>query len=144
MASANSIQIGGITLKCKPGRKVEMLEADDHPMLPSSVSSGQVSNQKLEGCFLDDDKPEPPPSFMEQMDEKPLRCSFHSLTQYSHDDPPIGPNGFMHQQWTNVMDDLMTALQKKNHQKDFKQHILKERGEDDSMLCRMWNRLQGQ
>ena len=128
MASANSIQIGGITLKCKAGRQVEMMEADDDPMLQWSVSSGQVSNQKPEECLLDDDQPEPPASFMEQMDEKPLRCSFHSFTQYSHDDPPIGPNGFMHQQWTNVMDDLMTALQKNNHQKDFEQHILKERG----------------
>ena len=125
--SVKSIDIGGITLKCKQGRKVEMLEADD-PMLQWSVSSGQVSNQKPEECLLDDDEPEPPASFMDLMDDKPFRCSFYSVTQYTDEDPPVGPNGLMHQNWTNVMDDLMTALQKEKHQKDLQQHILKERG----------------
>eukprot|EP00435_Cladocopium_sp_Y103_P059842 s142_g21.t1 len=39
------------------------------------------------------------------------------------------------------MDDFMTALQKDKTQKDFRQHILQERGEEDSMLRRMWNHL---
>ena len=126
-ASAKSIDIGGITLKCEQGRKLEMVEADD-PMLQWSVSSGKVSNQKPEECLLDDDEPEPPASFMDLMDDKPFRCSFHSSSEYTEEDPPMGPNGRVHQNWASVMDDFMTDLRTDKYQKDFRQYILKERG----------------
>eukprot|EP00435_Cladocopium_sp_Y103_P071665 s76_g38.t1 len=124
----------GITLQCKQGEKPELVATAD-PIV-QCLSSGHVSNQKPDEKLLEDPLPEPPVNFM---DDKPLRCSYESWTQYKAQDPASSPNRKDHEEWTRAMEDLKTFFEDAQNRTQLRKYVAKLRGEDESMFGWIWN-----